>query len=583
MQPTHATELEIFLKTRTAIYARHSTDKQTTSTHDQIERCKEYCQKSGYEVALIFSDEAISGASVINRKGVTDMIDAAMCDYFDKIVSEDLSRISRDQGDIAHFYRKFRYMNIGLETVAEGEINELHIGLKGTMNALYLTDLADKTRRGMIAAVLKGSIPGGKTYGYNLIKRYDDNGEPIRGLREINPEQAETIRLIFDHYECGSTLRDICNILNRKHIPSPKGGKWVPTTLIGQADRKTGLLRQTLFKGVLTFNRMMYKKNPDTGRRLSFLRPESEWVMVPTPELAIIDEEQFDRVQNMIEERSSLHRQRVLLNQVLAPEKQPSKVMKKAYMKKFKRDKRGTNYRAKQPRYILSGKLWCGIHDQAIQVIRSHAYSCTVRPCDQRFINLADLLPPAVEAITHLTPDTIYAAIDEYQSERDDLLAQIEIEDQRIESLTADIEHLFDIKPRPVRNSVTAKIVDAKETEIVKAQYEQSLIRKKLAPINAINDDEINAILSSYFKAIAPLKTDPYNQIVTADVKHWFSRFTVTSELITGESKKRVYSMAVSFNWYRLLKDLRPKSSTPTRSRPRTVDTSVSAPNQLGA
>jgi len=29
-------------------------------------------------------------------------------------------------------------------TLSEGEINELHVGLKGTMNALFLKDLADK-------------------------------------------------------------------------------------------------------------------------------------------------------------------------------------------------------------------------------------------------------------------------------------------------------------------------------------------------------------------------------------------------------------------------------------------------------
>lgn len=569
------------MKTRAAIYARHSTDKQATSTQDQIDRCKEFCLKAGYEVALIFQDEAISGASIINRKGVTDMIDAAMCDYFDMIVSEDLSRISRDQGDIAHFYRKFRYMNIGLETVAEGNINELHIGLKGTMNALYLTDLADKTRRGMIAAVLKGSIPGGKTYGYDLIKRYDDEGEPIRGLREINPAQAKTIQMIFDQYDAGYTLSDICAILNRKHIPSPKGGKWGPTTLIGQADRKTGLLRQTLYKGVLTFNRMMYKKNPDTGRRLSFLRPESEWIMVPTPELAILDEKLFDRVQDMIEERSSLHRQRVLLNLVLAPEKQPSKVKKKAYMKKFKRDKRGANYRAKQPRYILSGKLWCGIHDKSIKVIRSHAYSCTARPCDHRFINLADLLPPAAAAITHLTPDMILGAIEDHKSMRAELLEKIAIEENKIEGLIAKIEHMFNVISTPARNSVTAKIIDATETDIVKARYAQSLLWKKLAPIDAIDDHEIDAVLTSYLKAIAPLKSDPYNQIATADVKHWFTRFTVTSEPIPGEAKKRSWAMTVSFNWYRLLKDLRPKSSAPAQTRPRIVDASMVTPNQL--
>ena len=32
--------------------------------------------------------------------------------------------------------------------LAEGEINELHVGLKGTMNALFLKDLAAKTHRG---------------------------------------------------------------------------------------------------------------------------------------------------------------------------------------------------------------------------------------------------------------------------------------------------------------------------------------------------------------------------------------------------------------------------------------------------
>ena len=53
----------------------------------------------------------------------------------------------------------------GSSPLSEGEINELHVGLKGTMNALFLKDLAQKTRRGQRGRVEAGKIPGGNSYG----------------------------------------------------------------------------------------------------------------------------------------------------------------------------------------------------------------------------------------------------------------------------------------------------------------------------------------------------------------------------------------------------------------------------------
>jgi hypothetical protein len=38
---------------------------------------------------------------------------------------------------------------VKLVTLSEGEIGELHLDLKGTMNALFLKDLVQKTRRGL--------------------------------------------------------------------------------------------------------------------------------------------------------------------------------------------------------------------------------------------------------------------------------------------------------------------------------------------------------------------------------------------------------------------------------------------------
>jgi len=37
---------------------------------------------------------------------------------------------------------------VNIVTLAEGDITHLHIDLKGTMNALFLKELAEKTRRG---------------------------------------------------------------------------------------------------------------------------------------------------------------------------------------------------------------------------------------------------------------------------------------------------------------------------------------------------------------------------------------------------------------------------------------------------
>ena len=66
---------------------------------------------------------------------------------FDIVLAEALDRISRDQEEIAGVYKRLTFAGVRMVTLSEGDISELHIGLKGTMGALYLKDLADKTRR----------------------------------------------------------------------------------------------------------------------------------------------------------------------------------------------------------------------------------------------------------------------------------------------------------------------------------------------------------------------------------------------------------------------------------------------------
>jgi site-specific DNA recombinase len=112
------------------------------------------------------------------------------------------------------------FKDVRIVTLSDGEVNPLHIGLKGTMGAPFLKDLADKTRRGLRGRIEAGKSGGGNSYGYDVVKKIDDNGEPVRGERRINPQQAPIVKRIFNDYARGISPQAIAKQLNREGVPS---------------------------------------------------------------------------------------------------------------------------------------------------------------------------------------------------------------------------------------------------------------------------------------------------------------------------------------------------------------------------
>jgi len=216
---------------RAAIYARYSSELQSdTSIDDQVRLCRERADRDGMTVAEVFTDHAISGSHLNNRQGMLSLLDRVKKNDFDIVIAEALDRISRDQEDIAAIYKRLNHAEVRIITLSEGEINELHIGLKGTMNALFLKDLAVKTRRGQRGRVEAGKIPGGNSYGYKIVRRLLDDGSVSTGEREIDPDQAAVIKGIFREYTDGIAPRRIAGRLNAIGVPSPRGGQWNAST-----------------------------------------------------------------------------------------------------------------------------------------------------------------------------------------------------------------------------------------------------------------------------------------------------------------------------------------------------------------
>jgi DNA invertase Pin-like site-specific DNA recombinase len=252
--------------TRVALYARYSNENQSAaSIEDQFSICREHAARKQWKVIGTYHDAAISGASVILRPGVQALLQDAQRGKFEVVLAEALDRVSRDQADVATLFKHLRFAGVQIVTLSEGEISELHVGLKGTMNALFLKDLAAKTHRGLKGRVEKGKSGGGISYGYDVVKHTDAKGEPIRGDRIIDQAKAEIIRRIFREFAAGISPRAIARRLNDEGIPGPDGILWTDSTLRGHAARGTGLLNNELYIGRLVWNRLRFLKDPTTG------------------------------------------------------------------------------------------------------------------------------------------------------------------------------------------------------------------------------------------------------------------------------------------------------------------------------
>ncbi|MDH6234987.1 DNA invertase Pin-like site-specific DNA recombinase [Mesorhizobium soli] len=237
---------------RVALYARYSSDQQReASIADQLRLCREHAAREAWEIAGSYQDAGISGASLVLRPGIQQLMHDAQAGLFQLLLAEALDRISRDQADIATLYKQLQFCGVPIVTLTEGAISELHVGLKGTMNALFLKDLALKTRRGLRGRVEAGKSGGGLCYGYRVVKRLDAHGAQVTGERAIDAKQAAVIRRIFRDFAAGVGPRAIAKRLNDQNIPGPARQLWNDTTIRGQGRRGTGLINNELYIGRL--------------------------------------------------------------------------------------------------------------------------------------------------------------------------------------------------------------------------------------------------------------------------------------------------------------------------------------------
>jgi site-specific DNA recombinase len=382
---------------RAVIYARYSSDNQReASIEDQIRQCRARIDQEGWQRSEIYSDHAISGATTL-RPGYQKMLEDARAGRFEVVVAEALDRLSRDQENIAGLFKQLSFAGVRLITLSEGEIGELHVGLKGTMNALFLKDLAQKTRRGLEGRIRQGKSGGGRCYGYDIVHSVDHSGEAVRGERRINQTEATIVRRIFEEFAKGRSPRAIASALNKEALSGPASKTWGSSTIYGNWRRGTGILNNELYVGRLVWNRQQFVKDPNSGRRQARLNPQTKWISEDVPHLRIIDEQLWD----LVKERQRASRSEVMTT-----------------------DNGVRSERARRPRYLFSGLLRCGTCVGGFSKISQSHYGCSSArnkgTCNNLLTIRRDVLEVKVlDGLKHqlMHPDLVRTFVDEFRRE----------------------------------------------------------------------------------------------------------------------------------------------------------------------
>ncbi|HLZ01749.1 MAG TPA: recombinase family protein [Bradyrhizobium sp.] len=287
---------------RAALYLRVSTGRQADSDlsiPDQRRQAKGYCASRGWETVADYVEPGAS-ATDDRRPEFQRMIDAATAKppAFDVILVHSFSRFFRDQFQLEFYVRRLAKNGVRLVSITQElgddpmsnmirQIMALFDEYQSKENAKHtLRAMKENARQGF----WNGALP---PIGYRVVEAAEQRGHRTKKTLEIDPIQAETVRLIFRLAREGSGssgpmgVKSIAKHLNESGIRTRDGGRW-------GVDAVHKVLTRTTYIGRHRFNTKYWK----TRQR----KPEAEVVEMVTP--PIIDAAEFEAVQMLLKARS---------------------------------------------------------------------------------------------------------------------------------------------------------------------------------------------------------------------------------------------------------------------------------------
>jgi site-specific DNA recombinase len=206
-------------------YARVSTEEQARSGYSldqQLEACRAWCAREGYEILEEVTDPGQSGAS-LERPGmdhVRDLVASHSRGAAELVVlAQDRDRFAREP--VYHYLlrREFeehgavlRSLNDRGDDSPEGQLTD---GILDQLAKFERAKTAERSRRGKRRMASEGKIVGGPSPAYGFRFTEDRTGY------EVDEAKMRVVRCIFEDVAAGKTLRSIIKGLDEEGVPTP--------------------------------------------------------------------------------------------------------------------------------------------------------------------------------------------------------------------------------------------------------------------------------------------------------------------------------------------------------------------------
>ena len=275
-----------------AAYCRVSTDKsdQLNSLEAQKEFFSEYTKRTGDTLVRLYADEGISGTKIKNRKEFLRMMTDAEHGLFDMVVVKDISRFARNTVDLLQNVRKLK--SLGIETqfltanMTSMGNSEFVLTIFGALAQEESANTSKRVKFGKKMNAEKGRVP-------NIVYGYDKTIGDYFNLA-INKEESKVVQQIYKWYtEEGYGAAKIANMLNEKGYKTKRNCKW-------SQNATCRILTNEIYTGKI-INGKQEVSDFLTGQRRD--KDETEWMVVERPELRIIEDETFEKAQEILRGR----------------------------------------------------------------------------------------------------------------------------------------------------------------------------------------------------------------------------------------------------------------------------------------
>jgi site-specific DNA recombinase len=243
-----------------------------------------------------YVDKGISGKSMDGRLQLQQLLKDAENGEFDEVIVWKINRMARNQLDLLKIVDTLNKNNVTFRSYSENFETETPMGkfalqMMGAVGELERNTIVDNVKMGMKQRARMGKWNGGKVLGYRTIEVLGLKRKNKMTKLEIVPEEAITVRKIFELYASGKGLRAITNQLNHEGHKTKKGN------MFGTGGVKD-ILMNPIYIGKIRYN---VRENWSEKRRKGINKKP---IIVDGEHEAIIAIELWDKIQEMYKMKS---------------------------------------------------------------------------------------------------------------------------------------------------------------------------------------------------------------------------------------------------------------------------------------